>query len=51
LNRFKEGKAQRNAAGKITKAAAYQSRDVPTARVEPNRYVLHILVLFQNCYD
>ncbi|KIW07115.1 uncharacterized protein PV09_01990 [Verruconis gallopava] len=37
LNRFKEGKAQRNAAGKITKAAAYQSRDVPTARVEPNR--------------
>ncbi|RMZ75957.1 hypothetical protein DV737_g5032, partial [Chaetothyriales sp. CBS 132003] len=28
---------QRNAAGKITKAASYQSRDVPNARIEPNR--------------
>ncbi|KAK7697026.1 GTPase required for pre-60S ribosomal subunit nuclear export and maturation [Diaporthe eres] len=37
LNIFKEGKAQRNADGEITKAAAYQSRDVPSARVEPNR--------------
>ena len=34
---FKEGKAQRNAAGEITKAASYQSREVPKARVEPNR--------------
>lgn len=34
---YKEGKAQRNAAGKITKAAAYQSRELPKARVEPNR--------------
>lgn len=34
---FKDGKAQRNAEGKITKAASYQSRDVPQARVEPNR--------------
>lgn len=34
---FKEGKAQRNAAGKITKAASFQSRDKPKARVEPNR--------------
>lgn len=34
---FKEGKAQRNADGKITKAASYQSREVPKARVEPNR--------------
>lgn len=34
---FKDGKAQRNAAGEITKAASYQSRDTPTARVEPNR--------------
>ncbi|KAI1616633.1 nucleolar GTP-binding protein [Exophiala viscosa] len=31
------GGAQRNAAGEITKAAAYQSRDIPNARVEPNR--------------
>jgi nuclear GTP-binding protein len=34
---FKDGKAERNASGKITKAARYQSRDVPSARVEPNR--------------
>ena len=34
---FKDGKAQHNAAGKVTKAASYQSRDVPKARVEPNR--------------
>ena len=37
LNMFKDGKAQRNATGKITKAASYQSRDKPKARVEPNR--------------
>ncbi|KAI3396703.1 hypothetical protein diail_11730, partial [Diaporthe ilicicola] len=37
LNIFKEGKAQRNAEGEITKAASYQSRDIPNARVEPNR--------------
>ncbi|ORY70280.1 putative nucleolar GTPase [Pseudomassariella vexata] len=30
-------KAQRNADGRITQAAAYQSRDAPVARVEPNR--------------
>lgn len=37
LKRLTDGKAQRNAAGEITKAASYQSRDRPTARVEPNR--------------
>ncbi|KIW84327.1 hypothetical protein Z517_03577 [Fonsecaea pedrosoi CBS 271.37] len=37
LNMLKDGKAQRNADGKITKAASYQSREVPKARVEPNR--------------
>lgn len=37
LNMFKDGKAQRNADGKITKAASYQSRERPNARVEPNR--------------
>lgn len=37
LNILKEGKAQRNAEGKIIKAASYQSRDVPNARIEPNR--------------
>ncbi|KAF7513773.1 GTPase required for pre-60S ribosomal subunit nuclear export and maturation [Endocarpon pusillum] len=37
LNMYKEGKAQRNASGKITKSASYQSRDLPKARVEPNR--------------
>lgn len=34
---YKEGKAQRNADGEITKAATWQSRDVPNARIEPNR--------------
>ena len=37
LNIFKEGKPQRNAQGEITKAATFQSRDVPTAVVEPQR--------------
>ncbi|ATY59468.1 nucleolar GTP-binding 2 [Cordyceps militaris] len=37
LNMYKEGKAQRNASGQITKAATWQSRDVPTAVIEPNR--------------
>jgi nuclear GTP-binding protein len=37
LNMFKSGSAQRRADGKITKAADYQSRDKPNARVEPNR--------------
>lgn len=37
MNMFKDGKAQRNASGKITKSASYQGREVPSARVEPNR--------------
>ena len=37
LNMFTGGNAQRNASGKITKAANYQSRELPKARVEPNR--------------
>lgn len=37
LNVFKEGKAERNARGDITKAASFQSREAPKARVEPNR--------------
>ncbi|KAL8644683.1 MAG: hypothetical protein Q9226_007639 [Calogaya cf. arnoldii] len=37
LNMFKSGKAQHNAAGKVTKAASFQSRELPKARVEPNR--------------
>ncbi|OTA94975.1 hypothetical protein M434DRAFT_29349 [Hypoxylon sp. CO27-5] len=32
-----DGKPTRNAEGKIIQAAKYQSRDVPSARVEPNR--------------
>ncbi|KAI1868560.1 uncharacterized protein JN550_006476 [Neoarthrinium moseri] len=35
--RTKGNKPQRNADGKITQAGAYQSRDIPVARVEPNR--------------
>ncbi|KAI9371021.1 NUC091 domain-containing protein [Aspergillus egyptiacus] len=37
LNMLKDGKPQRDSAGNITKAASYQSRDAPVARVEPNR--------------
>ncbi|KAF2192351.1 nucleolar GTP-binding protein 2 [Zopfia rhizophila CBS 207.26] len=37
LNMLKDGKPQRNADGKITKAASYQSQDRPVGRVEPNR--------------
>ncbi|KAK2741225.1 GTPase required for pre-60S ribosomal subunit nuclear export and maturation [Myotisia sp. PD_48] len=37
LNMFKDGKAQRNASGEITIAASYQSREIPNARIEPNR--------------
>jgi len=37
VNMYKEGKPVRNAAGDIIKAAAYQSKEVPKARVEPNR--------------
>lgn len=34
---YKDGKAQRDKDGNITKAASFQSRDVPNARIEPNR--------------
>lgn len=34
---FKEGKARHNAAGEVTQAASYQSRELPNARIEPNR--------------
>ena len=37
LSMFKDGKVQRNASGKVTKAASFQSREKPKARVEPNR--------------
>ncbi|KAL4867336.1 hypothetical protein BDV12DRAFT_171480 [Aspergillus spectabilis] len=37
LNMLKDGKPRRNAAGDITVAASYQSRDAPVARIEPNR--------------
>ncbi|KAK5676271.1 GTPase required for pre-60S ribosomal subunit nuclear export and maturation [Elasticomyces elasticus] len=37
LNMFKSGAPDRNAHGTITKTAAFQGRDKPAARVEPNR--------------
>ena len=37
LNMFKEGKAQHNARGDVTKAASYQGTDKPNARIEPHR--------------
>jgi nuclear GTP-binding protein len=37
LSRLKDGKPTRNASGKIVQAASFQSRDVPTAVVQPDR--------------
>lgn len=37
LNMFKEGRPIRNKAGDIVKAASFQSREIPSARIEPNR--------------
>ncbi|RKF63438.1 Nucleolar GTP-binding protein 2 [Erysiphe neolycopersici] len=37
LDRLTDGRPQRNASGQITKSASYQSRQLPQARVEPNR--------------
>jgi len=37
LQMYKTGRATRNARGEIIKAAALQSTDAPTARVDPNR--------------
>jgi nuclear GTP-binding protein len=34
---YKEGKAKHNAAGEIVQAASFQSREIPNARIEPNR--------------
>lgn len=37
LAMYKTGRAVRNAQGEIIRAAAFQSTDIPTARVDPNR--------------
>src|SRR5579859_2262691 len=37
VNMYKEGKPVRNARGDIIKDAPFQSKEVPKARVEPNR--------------
>lgn len=37
LNMFKDGKAQHNSKGEVTKAASFQSKEKPQARIEPNR--------------
>ena len=37
VNMYKDGKPVRNAKGEIVKAAAFQSKEIPKARVEPNR--------------
>jgi nuclear GTP-binding protein len=34
---FKQGRAQHNAAGEVTKAASFQGKEKPNARIEPNR--------------
>jgi len=38
LKRLTDGTPQRNAQGKITKAASYQTRDAPVARVEVSHH-------------
>lgn len=37
LSMYKEGKVQRNKKGDVVKAATFQSTEIPTARVDPNR--------------
>ncbi|OKL56372.1 Nucleolar GTP-binding protein 2 [Talaromyces atroroseus] len=37
LNMYKDGKAKHDAEGNVVKAASYQSRELPNARIEPNR--------------
>lgn len=37
LRMYKDGRAQRDTAGKVVKAASFQSRETPNARIEPNR--------------
>jgi nuclear GTP-binding protein len=37
VNMYKDGKPTRNAKGDIIKEASYQSKEIPKARVEPNR--------------
>ena len=37
VNMYKGGKPTRNAQGDIIKAAAFQSKEIPKARIEPNR--------------
>jgi nuclear GTP-binding protein len=52
LNMFKSGGAQRNASGKITQSAVYQSKELPKARVEPNRkWFGNTRVISQNALD
>lgn len=34
---YKEGKPQRDSEGNVKRAAAFQSREIPKARIEPNR--------------
>ncbi|WPG97662.1 nucleolar GTP-binding protein 2-like protein [Acrodontium crateriforme] len=52
LNMFKEGKAVRNARGDIVQAATFQSRDKPSARIEPNRkWFTNTRVISQEALD
>lgn len=37
LNMLKDGKARHNAKGDVVQAASYQSKELPKARIEPNR--------------
>jgi nuclear GTP-binding protein len=37
VNMYKDGKPVRNAQGEVIKEAAFQSKEIPKARIEPNR--------------
>ncbi|KAI5369888.1 Putative nucleolar GTP-binding protein [Septoria linicola] len=52
LNMYKEGKAVRNASGEIVQAASFQSREAPSARIEPNRkWFTNTRVISQDALD
>ena len=52
LNMYKEGAPERNARGDITKAASYQSKSTPKARVEPHRkWFTNTRVISQDALD
>lgn len=50
LNMYKEGKPIRNKNGDILKAASFQSREIPNARIEPNRKWFGMYFSCSDCF-